>query len=181
MQAEEPQRARSYASLSDLPGIGATKADWLVEAGMTDVDAVRRASIDDLAHVRGVGYVLAGRIKEVLTGTELTDAQRQWQERTASLRSEIRGKTAELLAHPERRSLKPKLVKQLERVLSLLDDVPVDHPPEDDAQREKISKHEKALASLIEGASELESGDKNYQKVLRNRISTRRKKLDNWL
>ena len=181
MQANEPQRTRSYASLSDLPGIGTSKAGWLAEAGMTDVDAVRRASIDDLAHVRGVGYVLAGRIKEVLTGTELTDAQRRWQEQTASLRSEIRARITDLLTHPERRSLKPKLVKQLERVLSMLDDVPVDHPPEDDAQRQKITKHEKALASLVEGASELDSGDRNFQRALRKRIGARRKKLDNWL
>jgi hypothetical protein len=62
-------------SLTDLPGIGAAKARWLGEVGVHSVADLRDAPIDTIAHVRGVGYVLAERLKELAIeiGTVATD------------------------------------------------------------------------------------------------------------
>ena len=52
--------------LTDLPGIGASKAQWLSDAGVRSVEELRNASVDQIAHVRGIGYVLANRLKELV-------------------------------------------------------------------------------------------------------------------
>ncbi|WP_431358926.1 50S ribosomal protein L32e [Halovenus amylolytica] len=49
--------------MTDISGIGASKAEALEEAGYTTVDDVRGASQDDLANVSGIGMALAARIK----------------------------------------------------------------------------------------------------------------------
>jgi len=63
--------------LEDIAGVGAAKADALREAGYTSVEAVREASQEDLAEVKGVGNALAARIKADVGDVEVeeTDAE----------------------------------------------------------------------------------------------------------
>lgn len=49
--------------LSEISGVGETKADALREAGYDSVERIRAASQDELADVEGVGNALAARIK----------------------------------------------------------------------------------------------------------------------
>ena len=49
--------------LTDISGVGESKADALREAGYNTVDQVRGASQDELANVDGIGMALAARIK----------------------------------------------------------------------------------------------------------------------
>ncbi|HDS73919.1 MAG TPA: hypothetical protein ENN56_00110 [Firmicutes bacterium] len=179
-----------YRYITDLPGIGPTKAAWIAEAGMDSVDAVRRAPIDELAHVRGVGYVLARRIKDVLATSEivlepgaddeLSAAQRVWRERTAALRVDLGARIDALATNAKRLGLKPKFVQELQRLRSTLDRIPIERPPEDEEQRRKIAKHEQALLTLVESAEEIDPRSGNYQKTLRKRLKSRRKKLNKW-
>jgi NAD-dependent DNA ligase len=187
---DERTSSREYRYLADLPGIGPTKAAWIAEAGMESVDAVRRASVDDLAHVRGVGYVLARRIKDVLATAEIAPessvvdefsaAQRVWRERIAALRVDLGARVDALVTNAKRLGLKPKFVQELQRVRGVLDRVPIENPPEDEEQRRKIAKHEQALLTLVESAEEIDPRSGNYQKTLRKRIKSRRKKLNKW-
>jgi len=49
--------------LTDISGVGDSKAEALEEAGYDTVDQIRGASQDDLANVDGIGMALAARIK----------------------------------------------------------------------------------------------------------------------
>ena len=52
-----------FEELTDISGIGASKAEALEEAGYSTVDQVRGADQDELADVSGIGMALAARIK----------------------------------------------------------------------------------------------------------------------
>ncbi|MFW6435231.1 MAG: 50S ribosomal protein L32e [Halovenus sp.] len=52
-----------FEELTDISGIGASKAEALEEAGYKTVDQVRGADQDELAEVGGIGMALAARIK----------------------------------------------------------------------------------------------------------------------
>jgi large subunit ribosomal protein L32e len=58
-EADEPE----IEELTDISGVGPSKADALRDAGYDTVDHVRGASQDELASVDGVGMALAARIK----------------------------------------------------------------------------------------------------------------------
>ncbi len=49
-----------------ITGVGPAKARLLREAGFTTFDALRRAKVEELARVPGIGYNLAKKIKEAL-------------------------------------------------------------------------------------------------------------------
>jgi len=66
---EEPE----ITELTDISGIGESKAETLREAGYTSVDHIRGASQDELADVDGVGMALAARIKADVGDLELTE------------------------------------------------------------------------------------------------------------
>jgi large subunit ribosomal protein L32e len=62
--AEESEDAEpDIQELTDISGVGESKADALREAGFDSVEKVRGASQDDLAEAEGVGNALAARIK----------------------------------------------------------------------------------------------------------------------
>ena len=52
-----------FEELTDISGIGASKAEALEEAGYSTVDQVRGADQGELAEVSGIGMALAARIK----------------------------------------------------------------------------------------------------------------------
>ncbi|MDY7081779.1 MAG: 50S ribosomal protein L32e, partial [Halobacteria archaeon] len=59
--------------LTDIDGVGETKADSLRDAGYETVEDVKRASQDELASVEGVGKALAARIKADVGGLEVEE------------------------------------------------------------------------------------------------------------
>ncbi|MFC6903791.1 50S ribosomal protein L32e [Halalkalicoccus tibetensis] len=66
----DPEEA---VELTDISGVGATKADALREAGFESVEDVKAASQDELADVEGVGNALAARIKADVGGLEVAE------------------------------------------------------------------------------------------------------------
>ncbi|MFP4626672.1 MAG: 50S ribosomal protein L32e [Natronomonas sp.] len=62
-----------YEELTDISGVGESKAETLVEAGFETIDDIREASQDDLASVEGVGQALAARIKADVGDLEISD------------------------------------------------------------------------------------------------------------
>ncbi|UPM42539.1 50S ribosomal protein L32e [Halocatena salina] len=58
-------------SMTDVSGIGETKAEALQEAGYESVDDLRRADQDDLSEVDGIGNALAARIKADIGDLEI--------------------------------------------------------------------------------------------------------------
>jgi KaiC/GvpD/RAD55 family RecA-like ATPase/predicted flap endonuclease-1-like 5' DNA nuclease len=58
------QEEKELAELRLIPGVGEAKADVLHEAGYKSVKDIRKASVDDLASVKGIGEKLATKIIE---------------------------------------------------------------------------------------------------------------------
>ena len=50
--------------LTKLDGVGKSKAKILYDAGFKTVDSIKKASVDDIAEVKGIGDKLAKKIKE---------------------------------------------------------------------------------------------------------------------
>jgi large subunit ribosomal protein L32e len=50
--------------LTKLNGVGKSKAKILYDAGFKTVDSIKKASVDDIAEVKGIGDKLAKKIKE---------------------------------------------------------------------------------------------------------------------
>jgi large subunit ribosomal protein L32e len=73
-QAEHAEQAGSSdapEALSDISGVGPSKAEILEEAGYESVEDVQAASQSELAEVDGVGNALAARIKADVGGLEV--------------------------------------------------------------------------------------------------------------
>jgi len=62
-EADADDEEDEFEELTDISGIGASKAEALEEAGYNTVDQVRGADQDELAEVSGIGMALAARIK----------------------------------------------------------------------------------------------------------------------
>lgn len=195
----EPAEPSSYGAVSDLPGIGPTKAAWLRAVGIDTIEALRSATTDRLAHVRGVGYPLAQRLKELVGGipspgplepssatsgrltTEVKDPQARWSGDVAALLASVREMVDALRSSPEARGLKPKFMRELDRLCETLDGISPAHPPSDGDQRSKIGKHVRAIRTLLDCARGLDDNGKNHQKVVRQKLKARRKKLGKWI
>ena len=65
--------AEEYEDLTDISGVGASKAAALEGADYGTIEDVRRASQDDIAEVDGVGNALAARIKADVGGLEVSE------------------------------------------------------------------------------------------------------------
>ncbi|MUV85923.1 50S ribosomal protein L32e [Natronomonas sp. CBA1123] len=62
-----------YEELTDISGVGPSKAEALQEAGIETVDEVRERSQEELAEVDGIGNALAARIKADVGGLEVSE------------------------------------------------------------------------------------------------------------
>jgi|GEM_PF-53401 len=71
--AADEESTEDYEDLTDISGVGGSKADALEDAGYETVDDVRAASQEDLAEVEGVGMALAARIKADVGGLEVAE------------------------------------------------------------------------------------------------------------
>lgn len=67
-EREEPEYGE--AEITDLPGIGASKAEALGDAGFDELIDLARADVDNIAEAEGVGPKLAERIKQELKKLE---------------------------------------------------------------------------------------------------------------
>jgi len=72
-EAADEDEAEEYEDLTDISGVGASKAAALEGAGYETIEDVRRASQDDIAEVDGVGNALAARIKADVGGLEVSE------------------------------------------------------------------------------------------------------------
>ena len=78
-----------YEDLTDISGVGDSKADALREAGYDTVEAVAGASQDDLANVEGIGMALAARIKADVGGLEVAEETEAEVEETEPAEPEV--------------------------------------------------------------------------------------------
>ncbi|WP_336001960.1 50S ribosomal protein L32e [Halorientalis halophila] len=69
----DEDEAEAYDDLTDISGVGDSKAAALEGAGYRTVDDVRGASQDDLSEVDGIGNALAARIKADVGGLEVSE------------------------------------------------------------------------------------------------------------
>jgi len=100
--------------LEDISGVGASKAEALREEGFETVDDIRRASIEELTEVDGIGNALAARIKADIgeltveeTDAEVEEAAEDEDEEAAPIETELRprglvDKTPELSEEQQR-------------------------------------------------------------------------------
>ena len=72
-KADSDDEEVEIEDLTDISGVGQSKADALTDAGYETVDDIRVASQDDLAEVDGVGMALAARIKADVGDLEVSD------------------------------------------------------------------------------------------------------------
>jgi large subunit ribosomal protein L32e len=72
-EASTEDDGETYEDLTDISGVGDSKADALRESGLETVDDVRAASQDELAEVDGVGNALAARMKADVGGLEVSE------------------------------------------------------------------------------------------------------------
>ncbi len=70
---DEDEDEDELEDLTDISGVGNSKAAALEGAGYRTVDDVRGASQDDLAEVEGIGNALAARIKADVGGLEVDE------------------------------------------------------------------------------------------------------------
>jgi len=98
-EAEDEQDDEEFDDLTDISGVGPSKADSLREAGFQTVDDVRGADQSELAEVDGIGNALAARIKADVGGLEVeeeTEAEveeeepEEPEERAADVETELR-------------------------------------------------------------------------------------------
>jgi len=71
--SEADEDAEEITELTDISGVGESKAEALREAGYGTVDYVRGASQEDLSDVDGIGMALAARIKADVGDIELDE------------------------------------------------------------------------------------------------------------
>jgi len=71
--SEADEDAEEITELTDISGVGESKAEALREAGYGTVDYVRGASQKDLSDVDGIGMALAARIKADVGDIELDE------------------------------------------------------------------------------------------------------------
>ncbi|WP_302081130.1 50S ribosomal protein L32e [Salinibaculum rarum] len=70
---DDEQADEEFDEMTDISGVGPSKADALADAGYETVDDIRAASQDDLAEVEGVGMALAARVKADVGDLEVSD------------------------------------------------------------------------------------------------------------
>ncbi|WP_420181874.1 50S ribosomal protein L32e [Haloarcula sp. KBTZ06] len=68
---EDVEAEEEYTELTDISGVGPSKAESLREAGFESVEDVRGADQSALADVSGIGNALAARIKADVGGLEV--------------------------------------------------------------------------------------------------------------
>ena len=167
--------------LTDIPGIGPVRSRQLQAMGISTVDDFRRASSEQLESLKGITadqiQEMQRWVHEVRGEDDVKDDREDSPNDLSALSSDIQQTVADLLAGPVRHSLKPRLIRQLTILREVMLRVPADLPDVDTDEQQKITKHLRALQRLTGNIHCLTDGDRTHQKVLRERIRMRRKKL----
>jgi large subunit ribosomal protein L32e len=129
-QSEGDADGEDHEDITDISGVGESKAETLRAAGYETVEDIRTASQDDLAAVDGVGMALAARIKADVGDLEVTEeveaeveeeavpeeeaeaAETELQPRGLVEKTPDLGATAERLLAQRRREGKPQFNRQ---------------------------------------------------------------------
>ncbi len=72
-EPEEGDLGEAITKLTQLSGIGTSKAEALFEAGFTNYDSIRSASVSDLTQVSGISENLAKSVKKQLKSKKFKD------------------------------------------------------------------------------------------------------------
>ncbi len=173
--------------LTDIPGIGPGLADRLHKTGVFTIDDFKSAPLDEISAVHGISRQQARDMKafcRVFRGREgrldTTSEETIWRDSARDIQRRLRHQLDQLAERSKERRLKKKFASQLEKLSGVLERLP-SQPPVDEEQRRKILKHLRALEKLLANAALLEPDDGLHQKVMRDRIRFRRKKLDKWI
>jgi large subunit ribosomal protein L32e len=75
--------------LTDVDGVGESKAETLREAGYETVEDLKRASQDELAETENVGKALAARIKADVGGLEVEETEEEFVEEEEEEEGEV--------------------------------------------------------------------------------------------
>jgi large subunit ribosomal protein L32e len=75
--------------LTDVDGVGESKAETLREEGYETVEDLKRASQDELAETEGVGKALAARIKADVGGLEVEETEEEFVEEEEEEKDEV--------------------------------------------------------------------------------------------
>jgi len=114
---DEPSLS-DYDGLTDISGVGETKADALRAAGYDTVQKVAAASQDDLASVEDIGHALAARIKADVGGLEVSETAEAAVEETAPAEAEVDEEVETVLRPRGLAEKTPDLDEETERLLS---------------------------------------------------------------
>jgi len=79
-ESTDAEEEAEYEELTDISGVGESKAEALREAGYDTVDHVKGASQEDLAEVEGIGNALAARIKASVGDLAVTETEAEVEE-----------------------------------------------------------------------------------------------------
>lgn len=75
VQEEQAEDATGPQELTDISGVGESKAEALIEAGYESVEEIRAADQSDLSDVSGIGNALAARIKADVGDLEIDETE----------------------------------------------------------------------------------------------------------
>jgi large subunit ribosomal protein L32e len=116
-EADAEASLEEYEELTDISGVGESKADALREAGYDTVEAVAGASQDDLAAVEGVGMALAARIKADVGGLEVAEEAEAEVEETEPAEPEVEGEVETEMRPRALADVEPDLDEETARAL----------------------------------------------------------------
>ena len=107
-----------YEELTDISGVGESKAEALRAAGYETVTDVKGASQSELAEVEGIGNALAARIKASVGGLEVTETEAEVEEEEPEV-EEAEPEEVETELRPRGLADKtPDLAEETERLLT---------------------------------------------------------------
>jgi len=173
--------------LTDIPGIGPGLAERLRRVEILSIDDFKAAPLDHIASVQGISRAQASEMKAYCRVFRQQDGRLDtsspetiWEHVAQESRRRLCGLVSELKEHAGKHKLKRKFRAQLSKLEKVLDRLP-SVAPLDEEQRDKILKHMRALEKLLTNAALLQPGDDLHQRVMRDRVRYRRKKLDKWI
>lgn len=115
-QAEE---AAGPQELTEISGVGESKAEALLDAGFKSVDDIRAADQSDLSDVSGIGNALAARIKADVGDLEIDESEAAIEEEEPEPAADAEAEPGETELQPRGLTEKtPDLDEKTERLLT---------------------------------------------------------------
>jgi large subunit ribosomal protein L32e len=115
---EESEPEDEYEELTDISGVGESKAEALRAAGYETVEDVKGASQSELSDVEGIGNALAARIKASVGGLEVTETEAEVEEEEPEVEEEEPEEVETELRPRGLADKTPDLAEETERLLT---------------------------------------------------------------